>query len=270
MPIVVPCRLACLTAAFVSLICACSSRAHAGAWTLPEGNWQIVSMTIVSNADKSFDKNSRADVPVSFHKIFSSAYAEYGWNDWLTLIADPEYADATSAAIGRPTQKAADFAFSGGGRARLFDDFGVVSVQALARTAGAYELDTSVDQKPGEDFELRVLYGTHFKLFGRDGCLDLQIAQRWTTGGRPNETPIDVTAMYDVGWKSQVLLQSFNAIAQGSGAPSFSHYRYHKVALSVLRPVWGRTSLQIGGFVSPAGQNALEERGFFLGLWTRF
>ena len=252
------------------VFCLLPAAAHAGAWTLDRGAGQIIGDTTISDARKSYDANGKAVEDVIFRKTFSSLYVEYGWTDWLTLVAVPEYASALSAGPARRTERANDFAFSGGARVRLLEDMGVLSVEAMARSAGAFELDTSFRQRPGEDFELRVLYGTHFELFGRDGCFDAEIAQRWTTGGRPNETPIDLTLIYDVGWKTQALVQAFNVISEGGGQPPFVHYRYHKLAFSVVRPVWGETSLQLGGFVSPAGQNALEEQGIFLSLWTKF
>jgi hypothetical protein len=251
-------------------LCLAPAAAHAGAWTLNKGDAQVITETIVSSANKSFDANSDPTEDVIFRKTFTSVYAEYGWNDWLTLVAVPEYASAISAGPGRATDHTNDFAVSGGARVRLFDDAGVLSVQALARSAGAFELDTSFDEKSGEEFELRALYGTHFEALGRDGCFDVEIAQRWATGGRPDEVPIDLSAMIDVGWKTQALLQSFNVVSEGAGRPPFDHYRYHKLALSLVRPVWGQTSLQLGGFLSPAGQNALEERGIFVSLWTKF
>ena len=257
----------CLCAA----LCLFSNGALAGAWTLPTGTTQIITTMTNSDAGKSYDENSRATEDVTFHKIFLTAYSEYGWNDWLTLIATPEYASAISAAPGRATQKANDFAISGGARVRLFnDDDNVFSLQATARSAGAFELDTSVDQDPGEDFELRALYGRHFELFGHPGCFDVQVAQRWTTGKRPDETPVDLTLIYGVGWGTQLFLQNFNVITEGSGQPPFAYYRYHKLALSAVHPLWGVFSVQLGGFVSPAGQNALREQGLFAAIWAKF
>jgi hypothetical protein len=174
---------------FGVVLCLFPGCAFAGAWTLPEGTTQIITSLTNSDASKSFDENGKASEDVTFHKTFLSAYSEYGWNDWLTLIATPEYASASSAAPGRAMQNANDFALSGGVRVRLFDEAGVFSLQATARSAGAFELDTSVDQDPGEDFELRALYGTHFELFGHTGCFDVQIAHRWATrrnAGRPH------------------------------------------------------------------------------------
>lgn len=246
-------------------------QAFAGAWTLPEGTAQIITSMTNSDADKSFDANGNPRQDVTYHKIFFSAYSEYGWKDWLTAVVTPEYASAISAEAGLAEEKANDFAISGGVRVRLLnEEDNVFSLQATARSAGAFELDTSVNQDPGEDFELRALYGWHFDLFGRAGCIDAEIAQRWATGRRPDETPIDVSLLYDVGWDSQVFLQNFNVISEGSGKPPFSYYRYHKVALSVVHPVWRGFSVQFGAFVTPAGQNALQERGLFTAIWARF
>lgn len=258
------------TAILIAALCCFPAIARAGAWTQNESDAQIITTTIVSSASKSFDAGSRPTQPVVFRKTFTSVYAEYGWNDWLTIVAAPEYASAISAGPGRATEHANDFAVSGGARVRLLNDAGVLSAQIMARSAGAFELDTSFDQKPGEEFEVRALYGTHFEAFGRDGCFDVEMAQRWTTGGRPDEMPIDLSLMVDIGWKTQALLQNFNVVSEGAGRPPFDHYRYHKLALSLVRPVWGQTSLQLGGFLSPAGQNALEERGVFLSIWTKF
>ncbi len=256
---------------FAALLFIIPTRVFAGAWTLPEGTTQIITTVTNSDASKSYDENGNASEAVTFHKIFLSAYAEYGLNDWATLIAIPEYAVASSAAPDRPMQKANDFALSGGARVRLFNgDDGVFSLQATARSAGAFELDTSVDQDPGEDFELRALYGRHFELFGHAGCFDVQVAQRWATGKRADETPIDLTLLYDVGWNTQVLLQNFNVITEGSGQPPFAYYRYHKLSLSAVHPLWGAFSVQFGAFISPAGQNALREEGLFTVIWADF
>jgi hypothetical protein len=260
-----------LRCCFAAFLAAMPARAFAGAWTLPEGTTQIITSMINSDASKSFDANSGASEDVTYHKIFLSAYSEYGWNDWLTLIAAPEYAVASSAAPGLAMQKANDFAISGGARVRLLNDAdGVFSLQATARSAGAFELDTSVSQDPGEDFEMRALYGRHFELFGREGCFDLQIAQRFATGKRPDEMPVDLTLIYDAGWDTEVFLQNFNVISEGSGEPPFAYYRYHKLALSAVHPLWGAFSIQLGGFITPAGQNALREQGLFTAIWARF
>ena len=103
--------------------------AYAGAWTLPEGQTQLIETTTYSYASVNFDAQGMPTLPVTYRKLLSSLYAEYGYNDWLTLIAEPEYANAISGAPNRLVQRAGDFAIEAGARARLFDDVGMLSVQ---------------------------------------------------------------------------------------------------------------------------------------------
>jgi hypothetical protein len=42
------------------------------------------------------------------------------------------------------------------------------------------------------------------------------------------------------------------------------------VQLSVVQHLWKHLSLQVGGFVSPLGQNALKEQGLSIALWDSF
>ena len=60
------------------------------------------------------------------------------------------------------------------------------------------------------------------------------------------------------------------SIVSGGGAkPPFGYYRSHKVQLSLVERLSRHWLVQIGGFVSPAGQNALDEKGISVVLWTQ-
>ncbi len=259
-----------------TLFCLLPVCARAGAWTLPEGKTQVIAGTTISSAFAAFDDKGQASRPVTFHKVLSAGCIEYGWKDWLTVIALPEYAQATSGAPGVPVQRANDWALGLGARARLFDDNGVMSVQLSAKSAGAFDAVNSVnpavptDPQTDRQIELRLLYGTNFSLFGRSGYFDAQIAQRFIAGARPSEVPVDLTLGYDIGWGSTAMLQSFNIIAEGDARAPYTYYRLHKVALSVVTPLKGGFSIQSGSFFSPAGQNALAEKGLFVALWASF
>jgi hypothetical protein len=65
-----------------------------------------------------------------------------------------------------------------------------------------------------------------------------------------------------------IMAQSFNVISGGARAP-FTDYRSHKAALSLVQKLSQHWSLQVGGFLSPAGQNALAEKGLSVVLWTQ-
>ena len=262
-----------------AMLCVMSSPALAGAWTLPEESSQIIATTIVSTASTEFNANGEPYRPVKFRKLLQTACIEYGWKDWLTLTLDPEYARAISAEFRKPVQHATDFAVGGGLRARLTGSIGVLSLEATVKSAGTYDMSTAIDltainsnplkRDTSRQAELRLLYGTNFTLFGRSGYFDSEVAQRWIANARPDETAIDFTVGYDIGWHTQAMLQSFNLIAAGNARPPYSYYRSHKLALSAVTHIWRQFSLQTGTFFSPAGQNALAEQGAFVALWVQ-
>jgi hypothetical protein len=255
-------------AAFLSSIVAKTS-AFAGAWTLPEDQTQLIETTTYSYASVNFDSHGSPTEPVVYRKLLTSLYAEYGWNDWLTLVAEPEYAHAIAGAPNKLIQRGNDFAMAAGARVRLFNDIGMLSVQLLAKSAGAFDMTTSFDQAGGAEIELRALYGTNFQLFGHDGFVDAEIAQRFIGGRRPDETAADLTVGYNFK-KTQMLLQSFNIIATGGGRPPYSFFRSHKIAISTVMPLWRMFRLQTGSYFSPGGQNALAEKGLFAAIWVSF
>lgn len=100
--------------------------------------------------------------------------------------------------------------------------------------------------------------------------VDLEAGERWIVGSRPNETPIDLTIGVHVTPQLMLLAQNFNIIAGGDAKPPYSYYRSHKGELSAVQHVWRGFSLQVGGFLSPAGQNALQEEGVSVAVWDTF
>lgn len=253
-----------------ALVLFISNPACAGAWTQPEGGTQLITSVTYSRATFGFDRAGRADAPLRYEKVLVQLHAEYGWNDWLTLIAAPEYAHARLAAPPRAPTIANDAAFEGGVRVRLLKEIGVLSAELTAKTAGAFDMTVSADGAPGRQLELRLLYGTNFTLFDHPGFFDAELGQRWIAGARADETPFDLTLGWRVTKRIRVLLQSFNVIAQGNASPPYGYYRSHKLALSVVTDIRPGVCLQSGGYVSPAGQNALGEQGVTVSLWVHF
>ena len=243
--------------------------AFAGAWTLPAGDTQIISGVTISSAKSSFD-NSGGATPIFFRKYMVSAYAEHGISDDVTLIFAPEFVKATEQLPGQAPVRANDFAAQAGARLLLDDSFGVSSIQATYKSAGAFDMSVSAHKENGSEFEFRALYGTNFTVFGRDGYVDLEVAQRIIGGARPNETPIDLTVGLHVWHDYTVIAQSFNIIADGDGRPPFRYYRSHKIELSLLQRLWGNVYLESGAFISPLGQSSLVERGADASIWVQF
>jgi hypothetical protein len=261
-------RIIAKVAAVFFLLCA--REAVAGAWTQAEDKTQTISTFTYSRANRSFDGHSNAAIPIRYTKLLTQTYIEYGVRDWLTLTVDPEYAKAQSGPPGGPIEVANAFAIGAGARVRLMDGYGIFSVEGSYKSAGAFDTSVSVNQESARQFEIRALYGTNFDLFGKTAFADLELGQRFIAGARPGETPIDVSVGLHITRHTMILAQSFNVIAGGDSKPPYGYYRSHKVQLSVVQHLWKHLSLQVGGFVSPLGQNALKEQGLSIALWDSF
>ncbi|MEJ1970125.1 MAG: hypothetical protein WDN03_16060 [Rhizomicrobium sp.] len=151
----------------------------------------------------------------------------------------------------------------------LFAHIGKLSLQGSYKTAGSFDLSVSAARESGRQIELRLLYGTSFSLFGKSGFFDAQVAQRWIAHPRPNETPIDLTAGLWLTKGTMLMAQSFNIVSAGDARPPYAFYRSHKIELSIVERLSRHWLLQSGVFFSPAGQNALVEKGVGVVLWTQ-
>jgi hypothetical protein len=245
------------------------TRAQAGAWTEPAGHAQFILGTTYSNAGTSYDSAGAAKLPASFQKSWSSIWAEYGVTNNLTLILSPEYAWARTRDAAGFESRARDFAYGGGLRYRLLSKFGTLSLQATVKSAGAFDMSVAVGGKSGQQAELRLLYGTNFKIGRFTGFADFEAGERWVAGARPNETPIDITVGLHLTRRGMVMFQSFNVIAGGDARFPYSYYRSHKLELSWVSELGHGISVQSGVYFSPAGQNALDEKGAQLSLWLK-
>lgn len=261
----------CTLAALAIMLSA--SGAQAGAWTLPRGHWQVFTTTTQSQASRSFDEQGHAALPTKFNKLLFQNCLEYGLTSAVTLFATAGYATGSIETQVPPlTTKARDSSIEAGARLSLFARRGRLSLQGSYKAAGSFDFTTPAaggDGTPGRQIELRLLYGTGFKLFGRDGFADFQVAQRWIDSPRPNETPVDITVGLWLSRKTMVMAQSFNTIGAGDASVPYTYYRTHKLELSVVQKLSRHWSLQTGFFFSPAGQNALVEHGVVVSLWTQ-
>ena len=252
------------------LLITSSVQAHAGAWTLGAGHWQNFSAATSSQANESFGSDGKANVPTRYNKTLIQNTFEYGISRYLTLFATPAYVVANVVTPTVPLTHAHNTSVEAGGRLMWFaHGFGKLSMQASYKTAGSFDLSVSANHDSGRQIELRLLYGTSFEILGRDGFFDLEVAQRWISAPRPNETPIDMTAGVWLSHSTMLMAQSFNIISAGDALPPYTYYRTHKIELSVVQKLSRHWSLQSGVFFSPAGQNALVERGISIVLWTQ-
>lgn len=247
--------------------------AWAGAWPQEPNSWQAISTVLYTDADHSFGTGARAGTPLRFRRTLLQTDTEYGWSGDLTLFLRTETAFVHLQDAQRMSDTVSN-AFEGGARYRLgtgvLGDYDMLSVEAMARTAGAFNFSVSADNAAGGQVGgLRLLYGTPYKLEGRDGFVDVEVGQRWLTRSRPDETVLDLTAGLWLTPASMVMLQNFNVVSGPARLP-YVRYRSHKVQLSYVWRFAPGYFVQTGAYFSPAGANALQESGALLSLWTDF
>ncbi len=244
--------------------------AYAGAWTQEAHHRLIISSSDYSEALDGYDGKAKADAPIRFTKVSARDLIEYGWSDRLTLFLNPEYIVARSQWDLKAPIMARALSVEDGARYRILDNIGVLSVQSSYRSSGAFDLPNSRGFDAASIVEGRVLYGTNFSLFGFDAFGDVEMAERYVSHPRPDETVLDLTSGIKFGSTTQVMLQSFNVISGGDWDPPDTYFRTHKIELSVVQRLTPKWSFQVGAYVSPAGQNSLVEQGLTAGVWTRF
>jgi len=247
--------------------------AHAAAWMRDAGSWQVISSLIYTDARHSFGNGSRAGTPTQFRRALLQTDTEYGWSDALSLFLRTESAFVHVRDAWNRSDAVSN-AFEGGFRYHLGDnvltEYDTLSVEAMARQAGAFNFSVSADGTAGgRAAGLRLLYGLPFKLAGLDGFANAEAGQRWLSAPRPDETVLDLTAGLWLTRRTMVMLQNFNVVSGPARRP-YVRYRSHKLQLSYVWRWSPRFALQGGAYFSPAGANALQESGLVLSLWSNF
>jgi hypothetical protein len=243
---------------------------NAGAWTLDAGRTYMFVTETASRSENGFNGGGNQFSIPRYSKSELQALIEYGVTDSFTAMFAPSLQRVSIAApfdAERSGLGYSDF----GGRVRLLKvDSWVFSVQSIVRVPGTFDktnpaaigyYDTQVD--------VRGLVGYSFKAGTWPAFIDLQIAQRFRTGGPPDEFRVDFTFGIEPAERWLFLAQSFNVTSEGGGSWGYPSYGYYKLQLSAVYAVTPTVSLQLGGFSTYWGRNALQENGVVLGMWFK-
>ncbi|MGP9810389.1 transporter [Rhodopseudomonas sp. NSM] len=245
--------------------------ALAAAWTLQQGQGYGYVTTTASAASKAFDGTGTQQRIPRYRKVESQAWIEYGITDWFTVIVSPslQYVDiAAPIDASRTGLGYTDL----GGRVRLWTDGSwVVSAQTTVRIPGTYDKsNVAAIGYTDPEIDVRGLVGYSSTLGGLPAFVDVQIAQRFRLGGPPDEFRADITFGIRPQERWLLLAQSFNVVSEGTGSWGYASFAYHKLQLSAVYALTSALSLQVGGYTTYAGRNALQENGLVLGAWFRF
>jgi protein XagA len=248
-----------------------ASAAFAGAWTLDEGTGQLIFTNTAMQATNLFSTGYTLQPTPRYNKDEAQALIEYGVTNWFTAIFMPSLQhvdiaqpfDAERSGLGYT-----DF----GGRARIWSDTSwVMSAQVTFRIPGTYEYtNPAAIGYTDPEVDLRGLVGYSFKVGTLPSFVDVEIAQRFRIGGPPDEFRTDITFGVHATDQWLLLAQSFNVTSEGAGTWGFGSFGYYKLQLSAVYAVTTSVSLQLGGYSTYWGRNALQENGLVVGAWYKF
>jgi hypothetical protein len=245
--------------------------AFAGAWTLDAGTGELTVTGTAMQASSAFDSGSKLQSVPRYSKQEAQALIEYGVNDWFTAMLQPSL-QHVSIAPPFGGERAGLGYTDIGGRARIWsDDSWVVSAQATFRIPGVFDkTNPAAIGYTDPEIEIRGLVGYSFKAGTLPAFVDVEVAQRYRLGGPPDEFRTDVTFGIRSAERWLLLAQSFNVISEGAGTWGFGSFAYHKFQLSAAYALTPRLSLQLGGYSTYWGRNALQENGLVVGAWYKF
>jgi hypothetical protein len=251
--------------------CLISHVANAGAWLAPEGHGQLVVTGSASAATEAFDSGGSPKSTPRYSKTELQALMEYGVTNWLTAIALPSLQHVDIAAPADASRTGAgNSEFGARGRIMQQDNW-VLSAQGTVRVPGTFDNgNPAAVGYTGFDVDLRALFGASFVLGGLPTFVDVQLAQRFRTGGPPSEARLDLTLGLRTAPQWLLLMQQFNVVSEGAGRAPLTSNNYHKLQMSVVYDLAPQWSLQGGAFTTFAGRNALQENGLITGVWYRF
>lgn len=246
--------------------------AHAGAWTLQEGTGQAALIGTLSQASQVFDWKGNVVGAPRYTKFELQGLLEYGATDRLTLMFLPGLQHVDIDMPGNPSRTGVGYTEGGARYKFLQGQDWVLSGQATVRVPGTFDAgNPAAIGYTGFESDIRALFGYSFSVAGLPAFINLEAAQRFRFGGPPDEFRFDASFGVRPAPNWLLLAQVFNVVSEGAGeAPFSTSYNYHKLQLSVVYDLTPRWAVQLGGFTTFAGRNALQENGVLLGTWYKF
>jgi len=257
-----------LVIALLSMPC----QALAGAWTLDKNTGQIILTGTLSQANEVFDSARQIASTPRYNKFELGPLLEYGFTDRFTFMLNPGFQHIDVAPPFSGSRTGQGYTDVGGRYKILEGDTWVFSGQVELNLPGTSQTanpaaigytDTEVD--------VRALFGKSFTINGLASFIDLEIAERFRFGDPPDEFRFDATFGVRLNPQWQLLAQTFSVFSEGAGTgPFFTSYDYHKLQLSAVYNITPNFAIQVGGFTTFSGRNALQENGLVTAIAYKF
>jgi hypothetical protein len=248
-----------------------SSAAFAGAWTLEEGSGQVIVTATPSSSTQIFDGSRGLEPFPRYDKFEFQGLLEYGLTDRFTGIFETGLQHIDIAAPFDAQRTGLGYTEFGGRYKLMENESWVFSGQATVRIPGTFDNNNPAAIGYNDvEADVRALIGHSFSISGMSAFVDAQFAQRFRSNGLPDELHFDATFGIRPAPRWLILLQNFSVISEGPAPSLFPSYDYHKLQLSAVYALTSAWSVQLGGFTTYAGRNALQENGLLTGVWYKF
>lgn len=254
--------------------------ANPGAWTLPQGSWQVINNVSYYHSDERFTATGGKIPQPTYQKLEYNPYIEYGLWDHTTIganlflqaarsqgeqnvgLADAELFVRSRVWSAKPAWKQSEL---------------VLSIQPMVKLPTLFETeDNPIIGSDEGDIGISVFNGYSFNYFGQKTFTENEIHYRHRLGEREDQFRFNTTIGQDITPKWQVLAQQFTILStntvQGSTFTQSSEDDFDlvKVQLSGVYHVDERISMQLGGFYNLTGNNIGNGFGGLFAVWTRF
>ncbi|WP_131115878.1 hypothetical protein [Lichenihabitans psoromatis] len=261
----------CVAALAMASTCGFGGGAFAGAFNEPAGQGLVVLRGTYDNGDRVFDTSGRLNGGTPYTKREASVYVQYGVTDWLQVILKP---DLVSTSLGG----AMGASYTGLGTSEAGAQIRLLMFgPAVLAVQGTFHLPATTRQRnaalignTSRDTDGRALLGIAFNLGSWPSFIDAGAGYRIRSAHAPDEVHMDLTLGTRPRSDTLLLFQSFTTLPVGQGVPWFPVSQYTNAGVSVVYDLNPRWSLQLSGFVTVEGRNALRERIVETSVWYRF
>ena len=245
--------------------------ALAGVFNEPAGSGLLIVEGLYDRGDRSFDTRGHMVPTGPYDKREGWAYLQYGVTDWLMAIVQP---DSVSTSVGgSPGGHYTGFGTSQAGAQVQLPSVGPFAF-ALQGTfhlpAANRPHDPALVGNTSRDTDGRGLVGAVFPLGPWPAFVDAEAGYRIRSAGSPDEIHVDLTGGVRPRSDILLLLQSFTTVPTAAGSPFYPRTTFSNLEASAVYDFDKRWSLQVGGFGTVFGRNALQERGLVSAVWYRF
>ena len=239
--------------------------AHAGAWSLPEGEALVISTTDYTVAGDGFG----SDEALNFEKTEQRLYAERGIGGRWTLVGQASFQDVLFSGLDGKSRYIGPGSVRAGARRELTRDGPerwAVQADLGYQRGGEFVTDGELIYEDVTT-NLRALYGRGWAR----GFLDVQAGYELRFGEAPDTWQGDVSAGWDVTQRVSLLGGAFARATGGAriGVDEIAESRSLKLKGSVLYHR-RRTSFEFGVISTVAGRNHVRDGGVTVAVWRRF